>query len=137
MGSPCQAICDPLRGRTHYCFLNQIRSVLLSRLHDLGCWITFSLQYVHNHHFLLEPPLELLHRSNHVIPARFVRLLSFAVVSLQQHFSISGFFFSILVTAPVALSTIASITVPSVVTTSTSHTMFPCFFSNSASITVP
>lgn len=116
---------------------NQLCSVLLSRLHDLGCWITFSLQYIHIHPFLIEPPLELLRQSNHVLPARFVRLLPFVAFSLQQHFSISDFFFSILVTAPVSLSTIASITVPSVVTTSTSQIVFPCFFSNSASITVP
>jgi hypothetical protein len=107
---------------------NQIRSVLLSRLHDLVCWITFSLQYIDIHPFLIEPPLELLHQSNHVLPARFVRLLPFVAFSLQQHLSISDFFFSTVVTAPVSLSTIASITVPSVVTMSTSHTMFPCFF---------
>ncbi len=116
---------------------NQICSVLLRSFHDLCCWIIFSLQYVHNHPFLLEPPLELLHQSNHVLPARFVRLLSFVAVSLQQHLSISGFFFSILVTAPVSLSTIAPITIPSVVTTATSQIVFPCFFNNSASITVP
>src|SRR5215831_3942763 len=49
----------------------------------------------------------------------------------------SSFFASVSITAPVAASMWTSVTLPSVPSTSTSQTVLPCFFSSSASTTVP